>query len=91
MPSVNTISVLERRLEFLEGLMEIATSCNWSSDQISELHDYVLEEIINIDNLMLDTCEATHDPELAQLVWEGHMEDLRHWLSLVLGIRIKFV
>ena len=91
MVNLDTVAILEQRLEFLESISDVATTCNWSPDKIQELHDYLLDEVIKIDNLMFDTYEETDDPELAYLTWEGHMEDLRHWLSLVLGIKIKFV
>jgi len=91
MVNLDTVAVLEQRLEFLESVADVATSCNWPAEKIRELHDYLLDEVIKIDNLMFDTYEETNDPKLAYLVWEGHMEDLRHWLSLVLGIRIKFI
>lgn len=84
-------SVLVQRLEFLGCIEEIAARCNWTPTQIQELKDHLLSEVIKIDNLMFDTYEETEDPELAYLTWEGHMEDLRHWLSLILGIRIKYV
>jgi len=89
--NLDTISVLEQRLEFLESITEVATNCNWPPEKIEELHDYLLDEVIKIDNLMFDTYEDTEDPKLAYLVWEGHMEDLRRWLGLILGIKIKFV
>lgn len=88
---LDTISVLEQRLEFLEGITEIAITCNWSSENICALQDHLLDEVIKIDNLMFDVYEETEDPKLAYLVWEGHMEDLRRWLGLILGIKIKFV
>ncbi len=88
---LDTVAVLEQRLEFLEGVMDIATSCNWSSKKIQELHDYLLDEVIKIDNLLFDVYEETDNPKLAYLTWESHMEDLRYWLSLVLGIKIKFI
>ena len=91
MINLDTVSVLEQRLEFLEGVAGIATDCNWAPEQIEELHDHLLEEIIKIDNLLFNVYEKTDDMKLAYLVWEGHMEDLRHWLGLILGIRIKFV
>ena len=91
MVNIDAVSVLEQRLEFLEGITEVATNCNWFPEQVQELHDYLLDEVIKIDNLMFDTYAETDNPELAYLVWEGHMEDLRHWLSLVLGVKIKFV
>jgi hypothetical protein len=91
MAHLNTVAVLEQRLEFLEGIIDVATNCNWAPAQVKELHDYLLDEVIKIDNLMFDIYEDTEDPDLAYLIWEGHMEDLRHWLSLVLGIKIKFI
>jgi hypothetical protein len=71
--------------------MEVASSCNWPPEQVQELYDHLLAEVIKIDNLLFDTYEETDDAQLAQFVWEGHMEDLRRWLGLILGIRIKFV
>ena len=91
MVNLDTVAVLEQRLEFLESVADVASNCNWPPGKIQELHNYLLDEVIKIDNLLFDTYEETDSPELAYLVWEGHMEDLRHWLSLVLGIRIKFV
>jgi len=88
---LDTVAILEQRLDFLEGITDIATNCNWPPEKIQELHDYLLDEVIKIDNKMFDTFEETKDPKLAYLVWEGHMEDLRHWLGLVLGIKIKFI
>jgi len=91
MVNLDPVSVLEQRLEFLEGITEVAKNCNWAPEKVQELHDYLLAEVIKIDNLMFDTYEETQDHALAYLVWEGHMEDLRRWLGLILGIRIKFV
>jgi hypothetical protein len=88
---LDTISILQYRLEFLEGIREIATQCNWSPGQVQELHDYLLDEVIKIDNMMFDIYEETEDAQLAYLTWEGHMEDLRRWLGLILGIKIKYV
>ncbi len=91
MVSLDPVSVLEQRLEFLEGITEIAINCNWAPEQVQELHDYLLDEVIKIDNLLFDISEQTDDPQFAHLVWEGHMEDLRHWLSLILGVKIRYV
>ncbi len=91
MVNLDAVFVLEQRLEFLEDIAETAALCNWTPSRIQELHDYLLDEVIKIDNLLFDVYEATEDPELACLVWEAHMEDLRYWLGLILGIKIKFV
>lgn len=88
---LDTVAVLEQRLDFLESIVEVATQCNWAPDTIQELRDYLLEEVIKIDNLMFDVYEQTEDPKLAYLIWDGHMEDLRHWLSLILGVKIKYI
>lgn len=89
--NLDTVSVLERRLEFLTGVAEVAAMCNWDPGRISELYSHLLDEVIKIDNLMFDVFEETQNPQLAYLVWEGHMEDLRHWLGLILGVRIRFI
>lgn len=91
MVNLDTVAVLEQRLEFLEGITSVAAECNWAPEEIQELHDYLLDEVIKIDNLMFDTYAETESPELTYLVWEAHMEDLRHWLGLILGVKIKFV
>ncbi len=91
MPEIDAVAVLEQRLEFLEGTAKVAEMCNWPPDQIQELYDHLLEEVIRIDNLMFDIRENTGDPQVAYLARESHMEDLRHWLELILGIKIKFV
>jgi hypothetical protein len=89
--NLDTVSVLEQRLEFLTGVAQVAAMCNWDPVQISELHNHLLDEVIKIDNLMFDVFEETQSPQLAYLVWEGHMEDLRRWLGLILGVKIKFI
>ena len=91
MVKLDTVSILEQRLEFLEDVKEIATLCNWSPEKIEELHDYLLDEVIKIDNILFNVYTETEDSELAYIVWEGHMEDLRRWLGLILGIKIKYV
>lgn len=88
---LDVVEILEQRLEFLEGIEEVAKSCNWPPRQIQELRSYLLDEVIRIDNLMFEVYEKTEDRTLAYLVWEGHMEDLRRWLGMVFGIRVKFV
>ena len=89
--NLDTVSVLEQRLEFLEGVAEVAAMCNWGPEGVSELHNHLLDEVIKIDNLMFDVYEETQDPKLSYLVWEGHMEDLRRWLGLILGVKIRFI
>jgi hypothetical protein len=88
---MDTVSLLEQRLGFLEGMKETARLCNWTEEEVEDLALLVLEEIIRIDNLLFDTYEATENRDLAVAVWDASMEDLRHWLSLILGIRVKFV
>lgn len=91
MYTLNPVSQLLSRAEFMEGIMQVAELCNWPEEQSEDLQSLLLEELTYIDNLMYDVYEATDDPRAAFLVWEAHMEDLRRWLSLILGIKIKFV
>ncbi len=91
MIGLDPVAILEQRLGFLEGITEVAKFCNWTDAQVQELRDYLLAQIIDIDNLMYETYNETEDRDLAFAIWEGHMEDLRHWLSMVLGVRIKYV
>lgn len=91
MYTLNPVSQLESRAEFVEGIMQVAELCNWPEEQAEDLRGLLLEELTYIDNLMYDVYEATEDQRTAFLVWEAHMEDLRRWLSLILGIKLKFV
>lgn len=88
---LSAVSILEQRVDFLEGIGTVAKDCNWSDTQIQGLLDYLVEELITIDNLLYDVYEQTDDQYVAFIVWENRMEDLRHWLSLILGIKIKYV
>ncbi len=88
---MDTVSLLQQRLEFLEGVKETASLCNWSDEKIEDLGLLLLKEVIRIDNLMFDTYEATKNRDLSVEMWEQNMEDLRHWLTLILGIKVKFI
>lgn len=88
---LSPVSQLEMRAEFVSGIMEVSQLCNWPEHQVEELRILLLEELTYIDNLMYDVFEQTERYDLAYAVWEAHMEDLRRWLSLILGIKIKFV
>ena len=91
MVCLDTVGILEQRVEFLENIRGVAIQCGWLPSEVQELHEYLLAEVIKIDNLMFDIHEETDNPHLAYLVWQGHMEDLRHWLTLILGIKIEFI
>ena len=88
---LDTVGILEQRLEFLENMKGAAIQCGWLPQDVQEFYEYLLSEVIRIDNLMFDVHEETDDPQLAYLIWEGHMEDLRRWSTLILGIKIEFV
>jgi hypothetical protein len=79
------------RLEFLQGILEIGLLCNFTKEKLEEIQDLLLEELARIDNLMLDIYEKTEDRTLAFAVWTSCMERLRWWLSLITGIKIKYV
>ncbi len=88
---LGVVSILQQRVDFLTGLADVAKDCNWSDSEVQGLLDYLIEELIEIDNLLYDTYEQTGDKELAFILWESRMEDLRHWLGLILGIKIKYI
>lgn len=90
-PVLDPVSVLEQRREFMEGIKEVAYACNWSSQEIEQLNFCVWEDLVEMDNVMLDTYNQTDDLTLAKKRWENKMENLRRWLSMMFGIKIKYV
>ncbi len=88
---MDTVTILEQRLGFLEGMKDTAKLCDWSDADVEDLGAVLLQEVIRIDNLMFDTFEATENQVLAVSTWEDSMEELRHWLTLILGIKVKFI
>lgn len=88
---LNPTWILQQRLEFLEGIEEIARLCNWPDKEVQGLKEHLWDELISIDNKLYDVYETTQDGLLAKMVWEGEMENLRRWLSLIMGIKINYV
>lgn len=70
---------------------EIVRLCNWPEKDIQDLKDHLWYEVVRIDNILYETYENTQDHRLAYIKWEEQMEDLRRWLSLITGIRIKYI
>lgn len=91
MPFLDPVNQLEMRAEFIQGVMSVAHLCNWSEEQAEELRFLLLEELASIDNFMYEVYENTEQRDVAFTVWEAQMENLRRWLSLILGIKIKYV
>ena len=89
--SRDPVTVLEERIAFIEGITNTAAMCNWKEKDIAELSHYINNQLVYIDNILHTTYTETNDYELAEKTWEVHMEDLRHWLSLILGIKIKYI
>ncbi len=89
--SRDPVSVLEQRVDFVEGIIELADMCNWKDEDIEELRQYVGDQLIYIDTILYTTYRETKNKDLSYKMWEVHMEDLRHWLSLILGVKIKYV
>lgn len=89
--SRDPVLVLEQRIDFVEGIKNTAAMCNWKKKDVVELSHYINDQLIYIDNVLHTTYEETNDYELAEKAWEIHMEDLRRWLSLILGIKIKYI
>jgi hypothetical protein len=88
---LDPVSVLEQRVDFLESIKRIAELCNWSKTDTDDLKVYVNNRLITIDNILFDVYEKTGDYILGCSIWEDNMENLRHWLSLVFGVKIKYI
>lgn len=88
---LDVVSILQQRTDFLEGVANVAKDCNWPDDKIQDLLDYLTKQLVDIDNLLYDTYEETRDKEVAFVLWESQMEGLRYWLSMILGIKIKYI
>lgn len=82
---------LQMRLEFMQGILEVGLLCNFTKEKLEEIQDILLEELAYIDNLMYEVYEQTSDRTMAFAVWDASMERLRRWLSLITGIKIKYI
>lgn len=82
---------LQMRQEFMQGILEIGLLCNFTKEQLEEVQDILLEELPYIDNLMYEVYERTGDRDIAVAVWNASMEKLRRWLSLITGVKIKYI
>lgn len=82
---------LQMRLEFMQGILEVGLLCNFTKEKLEELQSILLEELAYIDNLMYEVYEKTGDRAVAAAVWEASMERLRRWMSLITGIKIKYI
>src|SRR5574338_602000 len=88
---LDPISVLLQRREFLDGIKEVASLCNWAVDDVEVISDLVWNELVDIDNHMFSVYEETGDRWAAFVAWETKTEELRRWLSLMLGVRIRYI
>lgn len=79
------------RLEFMQGILEVGLFCNFTKEKLEEIQDILLEELAYIDNLMYEVYEQTNERTMAFAVWDASMERLRRWLSLITGIKIKYI
>lgn len=82
---------LQMRLEFMQGILEVGLLCNFTKEQLEEIQSILLEELAYIDNLMYEVFEQTGEREIAFAVWNASMERLRRWLSLITGVKIKYI
>jgi len=93
----NPVAVLEQRITFLASIVQVAHLCNWTSKDIQTLKNHVNDQLIAIDNTrydMIESSEAEDDDyieERANFLWHALMEQLRKDLSLILGVKIKYV
>ena len=97
METPNPIAVLEQRIIFLTSIVEVAQLCNWTKNDIQKLKEHVNEQLISIDNVRYDLIEAgeetedDYSEERADFMWHALMERLRKDLSLILGVKIKYI
>ncbi len=97
MEAPNPVAVLEQRITFLASIIEVAQLCNWMPKDVQALKNHVNDQLISIDNTrydLLESSEAEDDEygeERADLLWHSLMEQLRKDLSLILGVKIKYV
>ena len=97
METPNPVAVLEQRAIFLKSIKEVAHLCNWNKRDIRKLNQRIHERLISIDNVRFDLIEwgleeKEDDGEVrANYVWHVLMEQLRKDLSLILGVKIKYV
>lgn len=97
METPNPIAVLEQRIIFLTSIVEVAQLCNWTKNDIQKLKEHVNEQLISIDNVRYDLIEKgeevedEYSEERADFMWHALMEQLRKDLSLILGVKIKYV
>ena len=85
------VATLEQRVIFLASVVEVAQLCNWRQVDILRLKEHVHGRLVDMDNLRYDIMEETEDYDLAIEVWDSYAEQLRKSLSLILGIKIKYV
>ncbi len=97
MEAPNPIAVLEQRIVFLTSIIEVAQLCNWTKNDIQKLKERVNEQLISIDNVRYDLIEMgeeaedDYSEERANFMWHALMEQLRKDLSLILGVKIKYI
>ena len=97
METPNPVAVLEQRIMFLASIVQVALLCNWSEKDIQRLREHVNDRLIAIDNLRYDLIEQgeeeseEYSEETANFLWHTFMEQLRKDLSLILGVKIKYV
>ena len=91
MEYLDPVDQLEMRAEFIEGVVNIAQLSYWDDQRIEEFRNMILDELASIDNMMYDIYEETGDREAAVYSWEEEMEKLRRWLSLIFGVKVKYI
>jgi len=93
----NPVAVLEQRAVFLKSIEDVAGLCNWNKKDIRTLKQNIHERLIGIDNIRFDLIEwgieenETHGEERANYVWQSLMEQLRKDLSLILGVKVRYI
>ena len=88
---LDAVETLQHRLEFIDTACELARLCDWKEKEVAELAEQLWDELVQVDTAALRKMDEGTDEAEAYQVWEEGMENIRYWLALVLGIKIRFV
>lgn len=91
MPIGDPALTLIQREAFLQDTLELARLCNWSEDQIKGLRKYIWQKMVETDNKIIHSLEQHNDQMEALSIWTDGMEQIRYSVSLMLGIKIRYL
>jgi len=91
MPIGDPALTLIQREAFLQDTLEIARLCHWNEKQLKGLKSYIWQKLVEVDNKIIDVLEQSNDEIEALNIWTEGMEEIRYSVSLMLGIKIRYL